>query len=81
MSYFQFAWLAGRGFEQMQAASRHALSKPFTGNPPALLKPTRCRVTRPFCVGGQRVEPEAIVVLEAFTARSLAAIGRVEIED
>ena len=55
------------------------LRRPPAANPPELMKPTRCRVLRPFCVAGKRVEPGQTVELARHDAESMKAIGRVEV--
>ena len=55
------------------------LNKPFRGNDPALLKPTRCKVLKPFFVAGNRVEPDQVVSLPFHDAKSLAAAKKLEI--
>lgn len=54
---------------------------PLPKNDPALLRLVRCRVLRPFHIAARRVEPGAIVELAEHDARSLAALGRVELLD
>lgn len=46
---------------------------------PALTRPTRVRVLRPFMVCGRRVEPGETVTLAFHDARSLAALHRCEL--
>jgi len=55
------------------------LRKAPAPNPPELLAATKCRVLKPFCGAGKRVEPGKIIELPKHDAQSLAAIGRVEI--
>jgi hypothetical protein len=57
----------------------HANLAPNPKNDPALLRPTRCRVLRPFWLHGRAVEPGAVVELQRHDALSLQAIHRVAI--
>ncbi len=47
-------------------------------NDPALFRPVRVRVVRPFCVGGQRQEIGSTVTLPKHDADSMVAIKRAE---
>jgi hypothetical protein len=72
----------GRGYEQLDAAHRAELSRPYPGNPPELLKQTVVRVLRRFqLAGGQIAEPGSIVTVDADTAKSMLALGKAEIVD
>jgi hypothetical protein len=55
------------------------LRGPLPKNPPELLAPTKCKVLRPFCVGGKRVEIGEIVTLTRADAKSLETLRKVEI--
>ena len=79
MSQFTVGWNHGRGHEQLAAARRTELERPFKGNDPALMKPTKCTVLRPFFVAGRRVEPGETVELQRHDALSLAALRKVAI--
>ncbi len=68
---------AQRTLDDEQRERTAYLNKPFSGNPPELTAPTRCRVLRPFYVGGERVEVGTIVTLARHDAISLGAIGKV----
>jgi hypothetical protein len=55
------------------------LDKPPAPNPPELLKPTRVKVLRAFCVARARVEPGEVVTLPRADADSLVAIGKAQL--
>ena len=55
------------------------LQKPPAPNPPELLKATPVRVLKPFCVAGKRIEVGETIDLQWHDARSLAALGKVEL--
>lgn len=76
---FRQGWQQREAFDEAERARLAELNKPFRGNPPELMAPVRCRVLRPFCVAGQRVEIGAYVDLPKYDADSLRATGRVEI--
>ena len=63
--------------EDLQRQRQSVLRQPFAGNAPALTKPTRCRVLRPFFIGGVRQEVDTTVTLPKADADSLRAIGKV----
>jgi hypothetical protein len=52
---------------------------PTPKNSPELMKLTRVRVLRPFCVGGKPLAIEEIVRIEYHVARDLAVIGKARI--
>jgi hypothetical protein len=78
-TFFRQGFVHGRGHEQLERERIAELHKPFPGNPPELLKPTRCKVLRPFSVAGRRVEPDQVLELPRFDAESMRALGRVQI--
>ena len=73
------AWRQGGVLEEQERSRLAELNRPPAANPPELLKPTRCRVLKPFFVGGKSVAPGTLVELQRHDAVSLAAIGKVEI--
>jgi hypothetical protein len=46
---------------------------------PATIAPTACRVLKPLCIRGERVEPGGVVTLQRSDAETLQSVGRVEI--
>ena len=52
---------------------------PAPRNDPKLFERVRCRVLKPFSVGGRRVEPDEVVDLQRHDALSMTALHRVEI--
>lgn len=72
-------WNAYRTLEDEERKRIAFLNKPPAKNPPGLVAPTKCRVLRPFFVGGKRAEVGELVTLTRDDARSLEAIGRVKL--
>ena len=73
-------WMLAKGYQDVEAARLAELRKPFGGNPATLMAKVRCRVLKPFCVAGQRVEPDQVVELARHDAESLCAAGKVELK-
>jgi hypothetical protein len=81
MSYFQHrlhTYEAMRTADEAELARRVELSRPFAGNPQALVKPVRCRVLMPFCVAGHPLAIGEEVTLQRSDAESLRALGKVQ---
>lgn len=78
---FTEGWLHGRGHEQLEHERIAELSRPLPHslNAPELLRATKVRVLRPFCVAGKSLDIGTTVELQAHDARSLAAIGKCKI--
>ena len=77
---FRYGYLHGRGHEQLESERIAALMNHRPApNPPELIAPTKCKVLRPFFVGGKQTEIDAEITLQRFDAISLAALGKVEL--
>lgn len=81
---FRYGFMRGRANAQIErdreAERDAALRKPFPGNPPELMKPTKCKVLKPFgLAGGKVAEVDQVVELARHDALSMAAIGRVQL--
>jgi len=69
-----------RANEDAERRRIQELSKPPAPNPPHLLKPTDCRVLKPFgLAGGKVARVGEVVTLPKHDADSMRALGRVEI--
>ena len=64
---------------EMDALERERILRSRFTPDPEVVRPTKCKVRQAFCIGGRRVEPGTTVTLDAFTARSLEATGKVEL--
>jgi hypothetical protein len=79
-TWFRIGHFHGRGYEQIERQRLADLQRPFPGNPPELLAPTRCRVLKRFGIGGGRVgEPGQEITLARHDAESMEALKRVEL--
>jgi hypothetical protein len=76
---FMRGWHQHQAFDQLERERFAELSKPFPGNPPELLAPTRVKVLRPFCVGGKPLAIGTTTTLPRADADSLVAIGKVQL--
>lgn len=76
-SWFRIGFQHGRGHEQLERERNAQLMnyRPAP-TPPELIAPTKCKVLRPFFIGGKRAEVGETVTLPASDATSLSAIGR-----
>jgi hypothetical protein len=82
MSYHQTGFQLGRAHERLERERVAELQRPIPRdiNPPELLAKVKVRVLKPFGLGGGKVaEVGAVVSIDAFTARSLAAIGKCDV--
>lgn len=61
----------------MESMSQTRIPNPVQD--PMLFEPTKVRVLRAFCVGGQRQEPGAEVTVPFHVAKDLEAMGKVQL--
>ena len=72
-----------RQFESAQASERSRLtylkSAPLPQNSPEIMRPTKVRVLRAFCVKGLPVQVDSIIAMPWHEAMGMKSLGKIEI--